>query len=101
MNDDEIRKQNRDDLLERMSESGNAHSSEYPYGLMMEAEEEIKRLRAECDEANKRIRQLLGDTEQLELTVARLTEDLRRMDAVITLVYVGIEKRKLREEGTS
>lgn len=62
---------------------------------------EIKRLRAECDEANKRIRQLLGDTEQLELTVARLTEDLRRMDAVITLVYVGIEKRKLREEGTS
>ena len=50
MNDDEIRKQNRDDLLERMSESGNAHSSEYPYGLMMEAEEEIKRLRAECDE---------------------------------------------------
>ena len=46
MNDDEIRKQNRDDLLERMSESGNAHSSEYPYGLMMEAEEEIKRLRA-------------------------------------------------------
>ena len=50
MNDDEIRKQNRDDLLERMNESGNAHSSEYPYQLMMEAEEEIKRLRAECDE---------------------------------------------------
>ena len=49
MNDDEIRKQNRDDLLERMSESGNAHSSDYPYGLMMEAEEEIKRLRAEND----------------------------------------------------
>ena len=49
MNDDEIRKQNRDDLLERMNESGNAHSSEYPYQLMMEAEEEIKRLRAECD----------------------------------------------------
>ena len=51
MNDDEIRKQNRDDLLERMSESGNAHSSDYPYGLMMEAEEEIKRLRAELKTA--------------------------------------------------
>ena len=52
-NDNDNRKQNRDDLddlLERMSESGNAHSSEYPYGLMMEAEEEIKRLRAERDE---------------------------------------------------
>ena len=42
--------QNRDTLLERMSESGNAHSDEYPYGLMGEAEEEIKRLRAERDE---------------------------------------------------
>ena len=53
MNDDEIRKQNRDDLLERMSESGNAHSSDYPYQLMMEAEEEIKRLRAERDDARR------------------------------------------------
>ena len=54
-------------------------------------------LTRERDEANKRIRQLLGDTEQLKLTVARLTEDLRRMDAITNILYVSIEKRKLRE----
>ena len=51
MSDDEIVKQNRDTLLERMNESGNAYSDEYPYGLMGEAEEEIKLLRMERDEA--------------------------------------------------
>lgn len=45
-------------------------------------------------------RQLLGNTEQLELTVARLDEDLRRMDAVTNILYTNIEKRKLREEET-
>ena len=53
MNDDEIIKQNRDTLLERMNESGNAYSDEYPYGLMGEAEEEIKLLRKERDEARR------------------------------------------------
>jgi hypothetical protein len=52
----EILAQNRDDLLERMSESGNAHTTDYPYGLMMEAEEEIKRLRAEADANNNAFR---------------------------------------------
>ena len=61
MNDDEIRKQNRDDLLERMSESGNAHSSDYPYGLMMEAEEEIKLLRKERDEADSSLSRILSE----------------------------------------
>jgi hypothetical protein len=37
-------------------------------------------LRRERDEANDRIRELFGNTEQLEETVARLKEDLRRMD---------------------
>ena len=63
--------------------------------------EDLKELRHECDEANKRIRRLLGDTEQLELTAARLTEDLRRMDAITNILYASIEKRKLRGEGTS
>ena len=53
MSDDEIVKQNRDTLLERMNESGNAYSDEYPYGLMGEAEEEIKLLRKERDEARR------------------------------------------------
>ena len=55
MTDDEIIKQNRDTLLERMNESGNAYSDEYPYGLMGEAEEEIKLLRKERDEARREI----------------------------------------------
>ena len=58
---------------------------------------DLERLRHERDEANKRIRQLLGDTEQLKSTVARLTEDLRRMDAITNILFVSIEKRKLRE----
>jgi hypothetical protein len=41
---------------------------------------EIVELRRERDEANDRIRELFGNTEQLEETVARLKEDLRRMD---------------------
>lgn len=48
----------------------------------------------------ERLRELLGNTEQLEMTVARLTEDLRRMDAIVALVFVSIEKRKLREAET-
>ena len=62
--------------------------------------DELWERRTDAAEANARIRQLLGNTEQLELTVARLTEDLRRMDAIVTLVFVSIEKRKLREAET-
>ena len=62
MTDDEIRKQNRDDLLERMSESGNAYSDEYPYGLMGEAEEEIKLLRKERDAALAVVDEFIADT---------------------------------------
>ena len=62
--------------------------------------EDLNELRHECDEANKRIRQLLGDTEQLESTIVRVQEDLRRMDAIVDLLYVSSEKRKLRGEGT-
>ena len=47
--------QNRDTLLERMSESGNAYSDEYPYGLMKEAEEEIKLLIKQRDEARREV----------------------------------------------
>lgn len=60
--------------------------------------EELWERRTDAAQMNERIRQLLGNTEQLELTVARLKEDLRRMDAIVTLVFVSIEKRKLREE---
>lgn len=60
--------------------------------------EELWERRTDASKANARIQQLLGNTEQLEKTVARLTEDLRKMDAVINIVYVGIEKRKLRDE---
>jgi predicted enzyme involved in methoxymalonyl-ACP biosynthesis len=59
--------------------------------------EELWQRRTDATEMGARIQQLLGNTEQLELTVARLTEDLRRMDAIVTLVFVSIEKRKLRE----
>ena len=59
--------------------------------------EELWQRRTDASEANARIQQLLGDTEQLKLTVARLTEDLRRMDAITNILYVSIEKRKLRE----
>lgn len=62
--------------------------------------EELWQRRTDASEANARIRQLLGDTEQLKLTVARLTEDLSRMDAVTNLLYASIEKRKLREAET-
>jgi len=62
--------------------------------------EELWQRRTDASEANARIRELLGDTEQLKLTVARLTENLRRMDAIVTLAYVSIEKRKLREAET-
>jgi hypothetical protein len=62
----------------------------------------IEELTLRCDSSTlipiiERVEELLGNTEQLEKTVARLTEDLRRMDAIVTLVYVSIEKRKLRE----
>ena len=60
--------------------------------------DELWQRRTDASETNARIRQLLGNAEQLELTVARLKEDLRRMDAIVTLVFVSIEKRKLREE---
>ena len=59
--DHEIIKGNRDTLLERMNESGNAYSDEYPYGLMGEAEEEIKLLRKERDEANFLVRRILSE----------------------------------------
>ena len=59
--------------------------------------DELWERRTDAAQMNERIRQLLGNTEQLELTVARLKEDLRRMDAIVTLVFVSIEKRKLRE----
>lgn len=55
MTDDGVVKENRDTLLERMNESGNAYSDEYPYGLMGEAEEEIKLLRKERDEARREV----------------------------------------------
>jgi len=60
--------------------------------------EELWQRRTDAAEMNASIRQLLGNTEQLELTVARLTEDLNRMDAVTNILYASIEKRKLREE---
>ena len=60
--------------------------------------EELWERRTDASKANARIRQLLGNTEQLEATVARLTEDLRRMDAITNILYASIEKRKLREE---
>ena len=59
--------------------------------------EELWQRRTDASEANARIQQLLGETEQLKLTVARLTEDLRRMDAITNILFVSIEKRKLRE----
>jgi predicted enzyme involved in methoxymalonyl-ACP biosynthesis len=59
--------------------------------------EELWQRRTDASEANARIGQLLGDTEQLKLTVARLTEDLRKMDAITNILFVSIEKRKLRE----
>ena len=59
--------------------------------------EELRQRRTDASEANARIQQLLGETEQLKLTVARLTEDLRRMDAITNILFVSIEKRKLRE----
>ena len=59
--------------------------------------DELWQRRTDASEANARIQQLLGDTEQLKLTVARLTEDLRRMDAITNILFVSIEKRKLRE----
>ena len=62
MNDDGIVKQNRDTLLERMNESGNAYSDEYPYGLMGEAEEEIKLLRKERDAALAVVDEFIIDT---------------------------------------
>ena len=62
--------------------------------------EELWQRRTDASEANARIQQLLGVSEQLELTVARLKEDLRRMDAMVELVFVSIEKRKLREAET-
>jgi uncharacterized protein involved in exopolysaccharide biosynthesis len=62
---------------------------------------EIERLRKERETYRTRYQQLLVDTEQLNLTVARLTEDLRRMDAITNILYVSIEKRKLREGETS
>jgi hypothetical protein len=62
MSDDEIVKQNRDTLLERMNESGNAYSDEYPYGLMGEAEEEIKLLRKERDAALAVVDEFIIDT---------------------------------------
>jgi hypothetical protein len=62
--------------------------------------DELWQRRTDASETNARMRQLLGDTEQLKLTVARLTEDLRRMDAIVTLVFVRVEKRKLREAET-
>ena len=58
--DHEIIKGNRDTLLERMNESGNAYSDEYPYGLMGEAEEEIKLLRKERDEARREVCRLMS-----------------------------------------
>ena len=59
--------------------------------------DELWQRRTDASEANARIQQLLGDTEQLKLTVARLTEDLRKMDAITNILFVSIEKRKLRE----
>ena len=50
MNDDEIRKQNRESLLSRIAAWGNYDDYEQPIGLLDEAAEEIKRLRAERDE---------------------------------------------------
>lgn len=49
----------RDTLLQRMHESGRYHDSqEYPYGLMDEAAEEIKRLRDEVDRSNYEVEHL-------------------------------------------
>ena len=63
MIDDEFIKENRDTLLERMNESGNAYSNqEYPYGLMGEAEEEIKLLRKERDAALAVVDEFIIDT---------------------------------------
>jgi hypothetical protein len=64
---------------------------------------QIEELTLRCDSSTllpiiERVEELLRNTEQLEATVARLTDNLRRMDAMVTLVYVSIEKRKLREE---
>ena len=60
--------------------------------------EELWERRTDAAESNARIRQLLGNTEQLEATVARLTEDLRRMDAITNILYISMEKRKKQEE---
>jgi hypothetical protein len=58
--------------------------------------DELWQRRTDASETNARMRQLLGDTEQLKLTVARLTEDLRRGDAVTNLITANIVSRKLR-----
>ena len=60
--------------------------------------EELWQRRTDASEANARIGQLLGDTEQLKLTVARLTEDLRRMDAITNILFINTKKRKLGGE---
>ena len=53
--------------------------------------DELWERRTDAAESNDRIR-------QLEATVARLTEDLRRMDAITSILYISMEKRKKREE---
>mgnify|MGYP001165924399 CR=1 FL=1 len=52
MTDDEIRKQNRETLLSRIAAWGKYDDYEQPIGLLDEAAEEIKRLRAELAAAH-------------------------------------------------
>ena len=51
MTDDEIVKQNRDTLLDRLEAPG--YHDGFPYGLIDEAVQEIKLLRKERDEARR------------------------------------------------
>jgi len=53
---EEIIKENRDTLLDRMEASGGYHDQDqYPYALMNEASKEIKLLRSERDEARRQV----------------------------------------------
>jgi hypothetical protein len=60
--------------------------------------DELWQRRTDASETNARMRQLLKDTEQLKLTVSRMTEDLRRGDAVTNLITGLSVSRKLREK---
>lgn len=67
MTDDEIRKQNRETLLSRIAAWGKYDDYEQPIGLLDEAAEEIKRLRAELVTA-------LAERDEAKGTITRMRD---------------------------